>query len=150
MRNRWFATAAAVLAIGACTASNGIVTGAVAPGANPGVVIDSPVGAGEGEAQVGALEGAITGTDVGESLTQEDREIALQAEYEALEYGRPGQSTEWRNRASGNSGEIRVGTTYQVNRLDCREYTHTVSIGGYNRIIQGAACRQPDGVWRVL
>jgi surface antigen len=139
-----------VVWLAACTTGSGIVTGSTPPGANPGVIIDSPIGSGAGEAPVGVLEGALTGADVGLSLTDKDREIALQAEYEALEYGRPGQSTRWRNRQSGNSGEIDVGSTYQVNRLDCREYTHTVSIGGRNRVVKGTACRQPDGVWRVL
>jgi surface antigen len=138
------------LALAACTANNGMVTGTLPPGASPGVVIDSPVGSGSGQAPVGALEGALTGTDVGLSLTEDDRKIALQAEYEALEYGRPGQPTRWKNRQSGNGGEISVGQTYQVNRLDCREYTHKVSIGGRNRVVRETACRQPDGVWRVL
>ncbi len=137
------------LGLAACASSSGVVTGSV-PGANPGVIIDSPVGSGAGQAPVGALEGALTGADVGASLTERDRGIALQAEYEALEYGRPGQPTRWRNRRSGNAGEISVGSTYQVNRLDCREYTHEVSIGGRNRVVRGTACRQPDGVWRVL
>jgi surface antigen len=137
------------LGLAGCVASNSITTGA-APGANPGVVIDSPVATGSGEPSVGALEGALESADVGLSLTQADREMALKAEYEALEYGRPGQPTRWRNRRSGNSGEIGVGSTYQVNRLDCREYTHTISIGGRTRVVHGAACRQPDGVWRVL
>jgi surface antigen len=138
------------LALAACTANNGMVTGTLPPGASPGVVIDSPVGSGSGQAPVGALEGALTGTDVGLSLTEDDRKIALQAEYEALEYGRPGQPTRWRNRKSGNGGEISVGQTYQVNRLDCREYTHTVYIGGRARVVRGTACREPDGAWRIV
>lgn len=139
------------LALAACASSDsGIVTGAVPAGANTGVVIDSPVGSGAGQAPVGTIEGALTGTDVGLSLTEDDRKIALQAEYEALEYGRPGLPTRWENRKSGNGGEIKVGQIYQVNRLDCREYTHTVAIGGRNRVVNGTACRQPDGVWRVL
>ena len=142
-----------VLGLAACSTNNsGIVTGTIADrpaGANPGVVIDSPVGTGS-TVPVGAIEGALSGADVGQSLTERDREIALSAEYEALEYGRPGQTTRWRNRKSGNRGEISVGSTYQVNRLDCREYTHTVSISGRNRVVKGTACRQPDGVWRVL
>ncbi len=120
------------------------------PGANTGVVIDSPVGAGSGQVPVGPLEGALTGADVGLSLTEEDRKIALQAEYEALEYGRAGQPTRWDNRRAAMAATIKVGQIYQVNRLDCREYTHTVSIGGRNRVVHGTACRQPDGVWRVL
>jgi surface antigen len=89
------------------------------------------------------------GADVGRSLTEEDREVALKAEYEALEYGRAGQSTNWEG-PEGNRGHIVVGPMYEVNRLGCREYTHRVSIGGRPRVVRGTACRQPDGVWRVL
>jgi surface antigen len=138
------------LALAACATSTRVERTGSVPGANPGVVIDSPVGSGVGEAPVGALEGALLGADVGASLADGDRPIALQAEYEALEYGRSGQLTRWRNRKSGNGGEISVGSSYQVNRLECREYTHTVSIGGRNRVVRGTACRQPDGIWRVL
>jgi surface antigen len=146
-----FIAATGALALAACaTGGSGVERTGTIPGANPGVVIDSPVGSGVGEVPVGALEGALLGADVGASLEDSDRPIALQAEYEALEYGRPGQPTRWRNRKSGNGGEISVGSSYQVNRLDCREYTHTVSIGGRNRVVRGTACRQPDGVWRVL
>lgn len=148
----WVILACAALGMAACSGGgrDGIVTGAVPAGGNPGVVIDSPVGARGTTVPVGAVEGALTGADVGLSLTERDREIALKAEYEALEYGRSGQPTQWRNRKSGNSGSIGVGSTYQVNRLDCREYTHTVLIGGRTRVVNGTACRQPDGVWRVL
>ena len=151
----WMRKAVAIAVLGvvglaACTAKNGITTGAVPAGANPGVVIDSPIASGGGEPLIGPLEGALQGADVGLSLSEADRKIALNAEYEALEYGRTGQPTRWRNRRSGNAGEVSVGSTYQVNRLDCREYTHKVSIGGRNRVVRGTACRQPDGVWRVL
>jgi surface antigen len=37
-----------------------------------------------------------------------------------------------------------------VNRLDCREYTHNVWIGGRLRVVKGTACREPDGVWRIV
>ena len=74
----------------------------------------------------------------------------MKAEYEALEYGRAGQPTVWQSRAGNNHGEIKVGSTYQVNRLDCREYTHNIWIGGRLRVVKGTACREPDGVWRIL
>lgn len=119
-------------------------------GANPGIVVGSQVGSGSGEPPVGAVEGALLGADVGRSLTERDREIASKAEYEALEYGLPGRPTAWHGGRSGNYGEISVGSTYQVNRLDCREYTHRVFIGGRPRIARGTACRQPDGVWRIV
>lgn len=141
--------AAGVLFLAACSSGASLQTGAI-PGANSEVVEGSPVATGSGEPTVGAVEGGLMGSDVGESLNDADREVALKAEYEALEYGRPGQSTQWRARKGDNRGEIRVGTTYQVNRLDCREYTHNVWIGGRLRVVHGTACRQPDGAWRIL
>jgi surface antigen len=43
-----------------------------------------------------------------------------------------------------------VGPSYEVNRLDCREFTHTVYIGGRARVARGTACRQPDATWRII
>ena len=139
------AIAASVLA--GCAGHSDVETGAI-PGANPGIVLNSPVGAGAGEPPIGAVEGALAGADIGRSLSERDREEALKAEYEALEYARAGQSTHWQR--GDNRGEIKVGAIYQVNRLDCREYTHNVYIGGRLRVVRGTACRQPDGVWRVV
>jgi surface antigen len=123
-------------------------TDAPSPGANSGVVDGSAVAAGEGPATIGAIEGGLLGTDIGLSLNAEERAAAAQAEYEALEYGRAGQPTMWQ--AGSTRGEISVGTTYEVNQLDCREYTHTVYIGGRPRVVSGTACRQPDGTWRII
>ena len=53
-------------------------------------------------------------------------------------------------RAGKDRGEIVVGATYEVNRLDCREYTHNIFVGGRLRVVQGTACRQPDGAWRIV
>jgi surface antigen len=124
-------------------------TGAI-PGANPGVVVGSPVATGAGEPQLGVIEGGLLSADVGRSLSDGDRNIALQAEYEALEYGRAGQPTGWSNPRSGNRGRVVVGATYEVNRLDCREYHHRIEIGGRARVVEGTACRQPNGVWRIV
>ena len=139
---------AGALLLAACS-TRGADTTNVA-GANPGIVVGSPVGSGEGEAPLGAVEGGLLGADVGRSLTEDDRKLALQAEYEALEYGQPGQPKTWQGRRSGNQGQIVVGSSYEVNRLDCREYTHRILIGGRPRVERGTACRQPDGVWRIV
>jgi surface antigen len=135
--------------LAACTTGSGVPRSGIA-GANPVAVVGSPVGSGEGEPMLGMAEAAVTGADVGRSLTAEDRRLALQAEYEALEYGRGGQATEWRNRVSGNYGRIVVAAVYEVNNLDCREYTHTVYVGGRARVVRGTACREPGAVWRVV
>lgn len=141
--------AAAALFLAACSGHTNPTTGTI-PGANPGIVKDSPVGSGAGEAPIGPVEGGLMGADVGRSLTEGDRAIALKAEYEALEYGRAGRPTIWQNPSGGTHGEVTVGTSYQVNRLDCREYTHNVWIGGRLRVVKGTACREPGGVWRIV
>lgn len=139
-----------LLIVAGCSAGGPSVTTGAIPGANPTAVIGSPIGSGAGEGTVGAVEGGLMGADVGLSLNDTDREAALKAEYEALEYGRSGVPVTWRGRSGENRGEIRVGSTYQVNSLDCREYTHNVWIGGRPRVVKGTACREPDGVWQVV
>ena len=146
---RAMALAAGAFFLAACSGGPSLETGAIA-GANPETVVGSPVASGSGEPTVGAVEGGLMGSDVGESLNDADRAVALKAEYEALEYGRAGQPTQWLARKGDNRGEIKVGTTYQVNRLDCREYTHNIWIGGRLRVVRGTACRQPDGAWRIV
>jgi surface antigen len=145
MRAALFLAAAAALAAGCVSRPEGVAT---MPGANPGMVLDSPVAAGAGEPPLGVVEGGLLGTDIGRSLGEAERQVALRAEYEALEYGRAGQATEWSR--GETRGEIVVGALYQVNRLECREYTHRIWIGGRQRAVRGTACRQPDAVWRVL
>jgi surface antigen len=147
--NRALVILVAALALAACSGKPEVTTGAI-PGANPGTVVGSPIAVGAGEAPVGPVEGGLMGAEVGRSLDDKDRAIALKAEYEALEYGRAGQPTVWQSRASDNHGQITVGSSYQVNRLDCREYTHNVWIGGRPRVVKGTACREPDGVWRIV
>lgn len=140
---------AGALILAACSGKADLTTGAI-PGANPGVVVGSPIGSGAGEPTIGVVEGGLMGADVGRSLDDSSRQIALKAEYEALEYGRPGQPTVWQSKKGDDHGQISVGSSYQVNRLDCREYTHNVWIGGRPRVVKGTACREPDGVWRIV
>ena len=142
---------AADLAIAGCTAEPNQTAG-TATGAAAGAVVGSQFGSGLGdapEAAIGALAGGLVGADIGRSRDEADRQAALQAEFEALEYGRAGQPVEWRG-ASGNYGDVVVGPSYEVNRLDCREFTHTVYIGGRARVARGTACRQPDATWRII
>ncbi len=149
MRVAIVTAAAGVLFLCACSGGSRIVTGAI-PGASPEKVVGSPVASGAGEPQIGTVEGGLMGADVGRSLSDADRKIALKAEYEALEYGRPGQPTEWRSRSGDVHGRIEVGGVSKVNSLDCRGYTHNVYIGGRLRVVTGNACREPDGTWRIV
>ena len=119
-------------------------TGAI-PGANPRRRGRQPVRIGLGRARAAASARR------GRPDRRRDRPVARRArprrwrskaEYEALEYGRAGQPTVWQSRAGSNHGEIIVGPTYEVNRLDCREYSHNVYIGGRRSAShRGTACR---------
>ncbi len=125
----------------------GALTGAIAGG-----VIDNQVGGGSDRAvttAIGALAGGLIGAEIGRSLDERDRHEALAAEYRALEFGRPGRPIAWRNDNSGIYGEVVAGPGFQVNSLDCRDYTHTIYIDARARVARGTACRQPDGTWRI-
>jgi hypothetical protein len=71
--------ASVVPVIAGCSAGGPSVTTGAIPGANPTAVVGSPVGTGTGDATVGAVEGGLMGADVGLSLNDADREIALKA-----------------------------------------------------------------------
>ena len=146
---RKFIVTAGTALLAACSTGGPERTSSI-PGANSGVVIGSEVASGAGEVPLGAVQGGLLGADIGRSLTEADRELAAQAEYETLEYGRAGRPARWVSPDTGSRGEIVVGPGYEVNRLDCREYSHTVFIGGRPRVAKGTACRQPDSTWRIV
>lgn len=126
----------------------GTVAGAVAGG-----VIGNQIGSGRGQViatALGAVAGGLIGMEVGRSLDERDRQLAMQAEYRALEMGQAGRPIEWRNESTGRYGEVVVGPGYQVNALDCRDYTHSVYIDGQPRVARGTACREADGTWRIV
>jgi surface antigen len=118
-------------------------------GANTGIVVGSQAAVGAGLPPVAPMEGILLGAELGRSLDASDREMAVRAEYEALEYARAGTPATWTNPSTGNSGSIIAGGVTEVNKLDCRDYTHTASIGGRTRVARGVACRQPGGTWRM-
>jgi len=81
-------------------------------------------------------------------LSSRSRAEASAATFNALQYGRVGAPRNWSG-DSGQSGSMTVGPYVRVNLIDCREFTHTVTIGGQNFVRKGTACREADGSWRV-
>jgi surface antigen len=123
----------------------GIATGAVAGG----LIGAAATGRGRG-ALTGALIGGVLGGMVGNALDEDDRRRAYAAQMEALEYGGPGTPHSWRG-DRGNYGTIVAGPAYaQGTYARCREYTHTVYVGGRPEIARGVACRNPDGTWAPI
>lgn len=125
-----------------------LVSGA-AIGGTPAVVDD---GATEPppDFAIGALKGGVIGTQAGLSLTENERQAALKAEFEALEYSPAGHAVSWRSPSTGNGGEVTAFATYDVGKSNCRRYTHKLNINGKTEIASGAACKEQDGTWQPL
>lgn len=123
----------------------GTVAGAVAGG-----LLGNTVGRGSGRVAAtiaGAAVGGLLGGAIGSHLDAQDRQIAQNAQYNAFNTGRP---TQWRGPQSGYYGTVTPGRPYYQSGSYCREYTHTVNIGGRPERAYGTACRQPDGSWQIV
>jgi surface antigen len=95
-----------------------------------------------------SIAAAMGGGLIGERLDGSDRRRALEAEYQALEYGQVGQAVAWKG--SDAAGEVTAYQPYRVGSQDCRQYAHTVVIAGQSTNARGSACRNPDGSWTPL
>lgn len=122
-------------------------------GGAAGAVTGAQFGSGHGRlamTALGTLAGAVIGNSFGESLDRADRQYASQAQQVALEHKPIGSHTTWHNPDTGHSGVIKPTQTYRTRSGEyCREYQHTVVIGGRTQDAYGQACRQPDGSWEI-
>lgn len=82
-------------------------------------------------------------------MTAKDTAEANSAQFYALQFGRPGAPRQWAG-DQGATGSVTVGPYVRVNNLDCRDFTHTVKIGGQDYIRKGTACREQTGNWAVV
>ncbi len=81
-------------------------------------------------------------------LSPKDKSEAASAQFNALTFGRPGAPRAWTG-DKGTSGNVTVGPYVTVNNINCRDFTHTVTIGGTPVAKKGTACREIDGTWSV-
>lgn len=129
-------------------ADTGTLVGAVAGG-----ILGNQVGNGTGRVlatAAGAFVGGIVGHSIGQSLDERDRAFAQEAEFAALERGETGRAVPWRNPDSGHYGEVVPRRAYNREGRQCRDFEHTVYIGGRPETMTGRACRNPDGTWRNI
>jgi surface antigen len=82
-------------------------------------------------------------------LSANERAQAAGAQFNALQFGRPGAPRAWQG-DKGASGNVTVGPYVRVNNIDCRDFTHTVKVGGKDYARKGMACREVDGSWTVV
>ncbi len=123
-------------------------------GAGIGGLAGSHVGKGDGQlvaVAAGTIVGALLGSDIGGSMDRADELYAQRAEQQA--HNAPvGETISWSNPESGNGGQVvatREGYGASSGRL-CREYNHTILIGGEAQTVYGTACREEDGSWTVM
>ena len=137
------ASLALVLAISGCATSS---TG-VAPLSFASASSSSKLGSNQ---LLSALNGGVLPAGSMTNLSKSDRLRALEAKYKALESAPGGLPVAWKSFDGRASGQVIAATPYQVGQQNCRQYTHTATIGGQTVTGQGAACRDPDGSWTPL
>jgi surface antigen len=96
------------------------------------------------------LSGGLIGQKLGKSLDSADRQPALEAEYKALEATKAGQAVAWANASTGHGGSVTAAQPYRVGSQNCRQYTHSFSMGSPAQSVRGTACRNSDGSWTPL
>ena len=131
----------ASLTLGACASPSSQI-----PGSSISLLSSSTQGAGVRHPK---LNGSIIGQGIGSTLDETSMKAALQAEYQALERGKPGESFQWTG-GNGVSGFVTPQQTYQVGSQNCRRYEQTIMRNGQQQKASGTACRNPDGSWSAL
>lgn len=146
---RWFAAGGlTLLLLAGCAAPPTKQDIGLATGALLGGVLGAQVGSGSGRTVgtiAGAALGAFLGSAIGKSMDDTDHVRTTRA----LETGRTGTATSWRNPDSGNSYTVTPTRTYETAGGPCREFTTVGDIGGRSQTVYGTACRQPDGSWKM-
>ncbi len=147
-----FATPLVALALAACTTSGPTTTIAQAPVVAP--VIAAPMLPSPAQTtQVALAQTSVANGFVDSAalalMTAKDSAEANSAQFYALQFGRPGAPRQWAG-DKGSPGTVAVGPYVRVNNLDCRDFTHTVKIGGADYVKKGTACREQTGNWTVV
>ncbi len=151
---KFIITIALLLSLAACANGAGQKqVGGTLLGGALGALAGSQIGSGKGQlaaVAIGALGGAFLGSEAGKSLDRADRLFMKRTVHQTLERNRTGATAAWSNPDSGHSGTVTPTRTFQTaSGQFCREYQHTVTIGGKTESAYGTSCRQADGSWRI-
>jgi surface antigen len=122
-------------------------------GAIGGGLAGAQFGAGRGQlvaVGAGTLIGAWLGAEIGASLDRADHLYVQEATYAALEHNPVDTGSTWHNPDTGNYGAVTPTRTYRTEQGDCREFEQLAVVDGREVVAYGAACRQPDGRWRII
>jgi surface antigen len=121
----------------------------MAVGGALGGLLGSQIGGGTGQlaaTAAGAVAGALIGGSVGRSMDEVDR----MKHQRALETAPTGYTTSWSNPDSGDRYAVTPVRTYEQAGTACRDFTTEAWVDGQRQVVNGTACRQPDGTWRAV
>jgi surface antigen len=83
-------------------------------------------------------------------LDQSDRQAAYQALQLALDELGDGVTLVWKRPARGLVGKIKPVSAFRDDKgRVCRHLLYSLSLGGYEKEIEGDACREADGSWAL-
>lgn len=83
-------------------------------------------------------------------LKPDDRRTALEALQVALTEMADGATFAWQRPARRLEGKVTPIAAFRDNRGRlCRRVIYWLSLGGYDRQIEGIGCREPDGSWSL-
>ncbi len=128
--------------------ANGAVVGGVAGGVL-GSIAGSQIAKGDARLATtagGAILGALLGSAIGHSLDPNDSSCMGQA----MAYAPVGRPIAWDNQGYGAQYDITPMRQYRRSGLVCRDYVAKAKINGRKQRVQGTACQQADGSWRVM
>jgi surface antigen len=94
-------------------------------------------------------EGVRLGTFLGRRIGREVYLIDELKTAEALERSCDGHATTWRNADTGQRYSVTPMQTYWGQSGRCRDFTTVTEDQGREQVVDGTACRQPDGTWRA-
>lgn len=126
------------------------LNGGSAIGAIAGGLIGNQVGSGRGRVLAtvgGALLGAIVGNGIYRGIQASDEQRVARV----LESTPSGQTISWKNPDTGNSFRVTPSPAFKgADRRDCREYRTWAFIDGYEKELNGIACRDAQGRWQLM
>jgi surface antigen len=119
-------------------------------GSGTGALVGSQFGGGTGQlvaTGVGAVLGGVIGSEVGSYMDKTDN-LSMQ---QALNHSTVGQPIEWNSPDHQQQYRIVPTRAFIYEQQPCRDYTVIITEPDRSRrIVQGTACRSPNGEWHPV
>ena len=116
-----------------------------------GGAIAALAGASAGWIAGATILGTLAGGAVGQLLSDTDKQQYAESSYSAIEAEPRGGQTAWNNPDSGNTGITRIDEEFRrADGTRCKTFSQTITADGQNHYLEGLACQQPDGSWKVV